>query len=69
MLPAQGRHQALAENAGYRIRVVRIVDFPDGSIVLPPDPKRVRQQRLLFGVAWFLVVGSGVAFVETVPGA
>jgi hypothetical protein len=48
---------------GCGIRVVRIVDLPDGTIVLPPDPKRVRQQRLLVGVVWFLVVGSGVAFV------
>ena len=43
--------------------VARIVDLPDGSFVLSPDPKVVLRQRLLFGVAWFLVVGAGVAFV------
>lgn len=42
---------------------MRIVELPDGSIVLPPDPKRVRQRRLLVGGAWFLVVGSCVGFV------
>jgi hypothetical protein len=43
--------------------VARIVDLPDGSFVLSPDPKVVLRQRLLFGVAWFLLVGAGVAFV------
>jgi hypothetical protein len=42
---------------------VRIVDFPDGSFVLRPDAKLVRQRRFLVGLLWFLVVGSGVAFI------
>jgi len=42
---------------------VRIVDLPDGSFALWPDPKLVRQRRLLAGLLSFLVVGSGVAFI------
>jgi hypothetical protein len=40
-----------------------IVDLPDGSFVLRPDPKRVLQLRLIVGASSVVVFGAGVAFV------
>ena len=42
---------------------MRIVDLPDGSFVLSPDPKVVLRQRLLIGAVSVVVFGSGVAFI------
>ena len=40
-----------------------IVDLPDGSFVLRPDPKRVFQLRLIVGASSVTLFGAGLAFV------
>ncbi len=44
-------------------RLAPIVDLPDGSFVLPPDPKRVLQLRLIVGASSAVLFGAVVAFV------
>lgn len=44
-----------------------IVDLPDGSFVLPPDPKRVRSVRLMIGASVVLMFGAGIGVVALSP--
>jgi hypothetical protein len=45
------------------LRLAAIVDLPDGSFELPPNPKIVRQLKLIIGASTLLSIGAWVAFV------
>jgi hypothetical protein len=44
-----------------------IVDLPDGSFTLPPDPKRVRSVMLTIGASTVLLFGAGIGVLVLGP--
>jgi hypothetical protein len=46
-----------------RVRLVAIVDLPDGSLMLPPNPARVRSLRLVFRAGAVVTIGLGLVLL------
>jgi hypothetical protein len=54
------------DDGGAGIGQAVIVDQPDGSFVLPPNPKVVRQLKLIIGGGAVVSLGAWIALVVTV---
>jgi len=62
-VPLQRQSIGGAEPCTSGLRLAAIVDSPDGSITLPPNPARVRVLRLTFGVSAVLAFAAGAGAV------
>jgi hypothetical protein len=56
----------MSGDAGAGLGLALIVDQPDGSFVLPPNPKVVRQLQLIMGASAVASLGAWIALVLTV---
>jgi hypothetical protein len=48
---------------GHCLRLAAIVDLPDGSFVLPPNPRIVRQLKLIVGASAVTSIGAWLVIV------